>query len=158
MDALLFELAGARFALSVTCVREVVRAVHVDPLPHAPCVIAGVINYRGTVIPVIDTRSRLELPAKPVSPEDHFVITEAFGRNLALHIDAPLDLADISPVPLGEVSAELLPHEGHAGYIHGVVPTHDGVLLIQDLPAFLSHDEVALLDRALAAGPQGSGV
>ena len=76
MDALLFELAQARYALAITYVREVVRAVWVDPLPQWPSVVAGVINCRGTVIPVIDTRSRLDLPPKPVSPEDHFVIAE----------------------------------------------------------------------------------
>lgn len=158
MEALVFELAGARYAMAITYVKEVVRAVLVDPLPQAPLVIAGVINYRGTVIAVIDTRSRLGLQSKPIAPEDHFVITEAFGRSIALHIDSPLDLTEITPVPLTAVSEQLLRAQGLRSYIAGVVPTLDGVLLIQDLPAFLSQDELSSLDRALATAQQGSGV
>jgi len=152
MDALLFELADARYALAIAYVREVVRAVLVDPLPHAPAVIAGVINYRGVVIPVIDTRRRLGMPARPVALADHFIIAEVAGRALALHIEVPLDLTFVTPVPLGDVAPELRA----APYIAGVVPTHDGVLLIQDLPAFLSQDELAELDHALATATQGS--
>ena len=146
MDALLFELAGARYALAIVYGREVVRAVLVDPLPHTPHVVAGVINYRGQV------------PSRAVAPEDHFLVVEALGRCLALHVDVPLDLAQVTPVPLTQVASEQLLAPGSASYIAGAVPTYDGVLLIQDLPAFLSPDELVTLDRALADANAGCGV
>lgn len=156
MDALLFELAGARYALATAYVREVIRAVLVEPLPQAPPVIAGVINYRGSIIAVIDMRRRLGLASRPVAPEDHFLVVEALGRCLALHVDLPLELAELSPVPIAELCA--LPVPAGASYIAAAVPTDEGVILIHDLPAFLSQDEVVSLDRALAGAQAGCGV
>ena len=49
-----FEVAGALYALDVTQLREVVRWQTVTPLPKAPPLIEGVIDLRGSVVPVID--------------------------------------------------------------------------------------------------------
>ncbi|MET0391084.1 MAG: chemotaxis protein CheW [Polyangiales bacterium] len=148
VDALSFELAGSRYALLTSFVTEVVRAVAIEALPSAPGIVSGVINLRGQVIAVVDMRRRLGLPPRPVVPEDYFIIVELNGLRLALHVDRALDLLNVSPIPLARVAPS--PFD-EARYIAGVVPTGEGVLLVQDLPAFLSHADSVQLGEALRA-------
>jgi purine-binding chemotaxis protein CheW len=143
-DALLFELAGSRIALVAKHVIEVVRAVEIEPLPYAPAVVSGVINARGVLLPVIDMRRRLGLQTKALSPDDHFIIADCGPRQVALHVDRALDLLAIdAPAlrPLAENTA--------SPYVAGALAVEDGVLLIYDLPAFLSGAEAATLDQAM---------
>ena len=143
-DALLFELAGSRMALVAALVIEIVRAVEIEPLPYAPAVVSGVINARGTLVPVVDMRRRLGLPTKTLSPEDHFIIVECGPRKLALHVDRALDLTAIQTRAL-----EPLSEDASSPYVAGALPVEDGVLLIYDLPKFLSNAEGASLDHAM---------
>jgi purine-binding chemotaxis protein CheW len=149
-DALLFELAGSRYAVPAMHVAEVVRAVQIEMLPRAPWVVSGLINLRGEIVPVIDVRRRLGLPDKELAPEDYFVIAHCGARRVALHVDRALELESIRPEPVPRVGEET-----QADYVAGVVPVADGVLMIHDLPAFLSAAESEMLDDALgqAASP-----
>lgn len=145
-DALLFELAGSRMALVAGLVSEVVRAVEIEPLPQAPPVVSGVINVRGSLTPVIDLRRRLGLPAKTLSPDDHFIVASCGARRVALHVDRALDLLSI-----GELSVEPLGQGTSSPFVSGAVALQDGVLVIYDLGAFLSAAESATLTHALRA-------
>src|SRR5205085_11996004 len=86
-DVLVFEVAGRRFGLPAAAVKEVVRAVALAPLPKAPAVVEGVINLRGTVVPVLDIRGRFRLPQKPLAPSDQLIIARTGPRLAALHVD-----------------------------------------------------------------------
>lgn len=143
-DALLFELAGARMALVAKLVIEVLRAVAIEPLPYAPAVVSGVINARGSLLPVIDMRRRLGLQGKALDPDDHFIVAECGPRRLALHVDRALDLMAIDPQAL-----EPLAQGTASPYVAGALPVDDGVLFIYDLPAFLSAAEGETLDHAI---------
>ena len=54
VDLACFEVDGRTYALDVAQVREIVRCQPVTPLPKAPALIEGVINLRGTIVPVLD--------------------------------------------------------------------------------------------------------
>jgi purine-binding chemotaxis protein CheW len=148
-----FELAGSHYALLMSYVHEVVRAVAIQPLEHAPTVVSGVFNLRGQVIPVIDMRRRLGLEPKPVSPEDFFLVVDVGRHRVALHVDRALDLLEVTPTPIEQIAPA--PYE--SVYVAGVVPTSDGVLLIHDLPRFLSHLEAMQLSHALAESQAPAG-
>ena len=65
-DILVFRLASQRYGLPVQRVIEVVHMVAVTALPDLPAGMVGVINYRGDVIPLLDLRQALEVPAAKV--------------------------------------------------------------------------------------------
>jgi purine-binding chemotaxis protein CheW len=94
-EILVFEIAGQRYGLPVTEVRELVRAVAIVPLPLARPPVEGVVDLRGQIVPVIDLRSRLGLPTRPVSPSDHMIVAQSKGRVVALRIDRAIDLVPI---------------------------------------------------------------
>ena len=95
LDVFLFEVAGQRYALRSLDVREVVRAVTMVPLPKAPPIVEGIIDVRGTVVPVLDIRTRFRLPAKPAAHTDHLIIAWAGHRLVALRADRALGLVQI---------------------------------------------------------------
>jgi purine-binding chemotaxis protein CheW len=84
----LFTLDEPRYALSVSDVVRVVRAVEITPLPKAPDVVFGVINFHGEIIPVIDIRKRFHLPQRDMQLEDQFIIARTSQRMVAIVVDS----------------------------------------------------------------------
>src|ERR1051325_3715596 len=150
---LTFEVAAKRLALSSECVHEVVRAVAIAALPKAPPVVEGVINLRGTLVPVLDLRQRFTLPSAQLAPEQHLIIAQAGTRLVALRVDRALHLVVVD-VDAIESAARIAPG---TEYVAGIAKLADGLLVIHDLERFLSLDEGARVDAALAgAAPRGA--
>ena len=140
---LLTRLADTRLGFSASAVREIVRSVAIAPLSSAPAVIEGVINVRGTVIPVVDVRGRLGMPARPNAPDQFLVILETSDRLIAVRVD---DVDDVVDLPSEDVQAPdaLSPA---LQQLAGVAATADGALVIYDADAFLTQAERAVLDE-----------
>ena len=58
LSLVVFSIAGQRYALNLPVVERVLRMVEVSPLPKAPLIVLGVINFHGEIIPAIDIRRR----------------------------------------------------------------------------------------------------
>jgi len=143
-----FQLDRQRYALELEAVDRVVRVVAVTPLPSAPLVVRGVIQYGGGVVPVVDLRTRFRLELREPKLSDHLVLAHTARRRLALPVDAVTGVEIVQPGEWLQADA-VLPNADH---LAGVVQRDDGLILIQDLDAFLSLDEAAALDGALADG------
>jgi len=124
----------------------VLRAVTLVPLLKAPAIIEGVFNLRGTVIPVLDIRSRFELPAKPVESSDHLVVARAGERLVAIRADRAVDLLRLAP----DAIEHAIRVSSHADYLAGVAKLADGLVLLHDLRTFLAQAESEALADALA--------
>ena len=142
---LVFTLGDARFGLAAMLIREVVRAVAIAPLPKAPAIAEGVINYRGTIVPVLDIRQRFRLAPAPLHPDQHFIVAQAGPRLVALRVDRATELLGISPSAIAPATA-VVPG---AEYTAGIARLADGLLVIHDLERFLALDEAKRLDSAL---------
>ena len=123
--------------LSANAVRDIVRSVAIAPLPGAPPIIEGAINLRGRIVPVVDLRSRLELPALANAPDQFLVILETSDRFIAIRVDDVDDITDVSTAGL-ETQAGLSPVIQR---LSGVAATADGALVIYDADAFLTQAE-----------------
>lgn len=142
---LVVEVDGRRCGFSVEAVVELLRMVASTSLPKAPAHVDGVIDVHGTVVAVLDLRARLGLSRRPARPSDHLVLARLQDRTVALRVDRILDLATVVPTTLEDALG--LPPQPH---LRGVARLDDGLLLIHDIGAFLSADEAAVLDDALA--------
>jgi len=143
-QVLAFEVAGRRLGLPAQLLREVVRAVAIAALPKAPPIVEGVINMRGTLVPVLDIRQRFGLPPTPVALEQHLLIAQAGGRLVALRVDRALELVGVDETTIESASA-VAPG---AEYVAGIATLADGLLVIHDLERFLSLDEARQVDAA----------
>ncbi len=151
-EVLLFTLEGQRYALPSADVRELVRAARLTPLPRAPDVVEGLLNLRGELLPVLDLRRRFRLPARPLSPMDHFIVARAGPRTVALRVDRAEGLLRLEPGTWDGTPGEL----PGVGYVAGAAKLADGLVLVHDLRTFLSEAEALALDTALAASPGAS--
>ncbi|AUM73284.1 chemotaxis protein CheW [Paracoccus jeotgali] len=97
IEVLSFRLDDQEYCLDIAHVREIRGWTRATPLPHAPPHLKGVINMRGTVLPVIDLGLRLGGP--PVEPDEHKVIVVvSLGKLTAgLLVDAVSDILTAAP-------------------------------------------------------------
>jgi purine-binding chemotaxis protein CheW len=104
IELLTFRLAEQEYALDIMSVREIRGWTHATPLPHAPQYMKGVINLRGTVLPVMDLASRLGM-AERVQNERSVIIVVKFEDTMTgLLVDAVSDIVavteeDLQPPP-----------------------------------------------------------
>ncbi len=147
----LFSLDQLRYALHLSSVRRVIRAVEVAPLPKAPDIVDGIINLQGEIIPVFRIRRRFAIPERETSPSDHFLIAQTVRRSVALIADA---VDGLVTRPKQDIIAAEAIHP-RLKYVEGVLKLQDGLVLIHDLGKFLSLTEEKTLDQALEAHLKG---
>ncbi len=82
-----FELAGQTYAVPIANVREILATPRLTPLPDAPAVIEGVIDLRGTLIPVVDLESLLAREGTPSGPRSRTVVVETRGLVIGFRVD-----------------------------------------------------------------------
>ena len=114
-----FMLGQDMFAIGILAVREILEYAGVTPVPQMPPSISGVINLRGTAVPVMDLALRLERQPSPIGKRTCIIVVEVDGGDgpfvigiLVDAVNAVLDIpaADIEPAPSfgAQVRADLL--------------------------------------------------
>lgn len=143
------EVAGTACALPLERVLEIHAAVQLTPLPDAPEVVVGLVNRRGRPLPVLDLRRRLGLPSRPVQVEDRLVVLQLPDRDVALLVDAAVDVMELPAAAVDEAALS----STQALRSQGVAVLPDGLLVVLDAGTFLSSHEATALDAALADTP-----
>jgi purine-binding chemotaxis protein CheW len=90
-----FVICGRSYGVPVSRVQEVLRAQPCTPVPLAPGPVAGLMNLRGEVVPVIDLRTRLALPARAPDEATMNVVVRADGEVISLLVDRIGDVVDV---------------------------------------------------------------
>jgi purine-binding chemotaxis protein CheW len=142
---LVFNLDENRYALHLSAVQTVVRAVEFTPLPKAPDTITGIINMHGNVIPLVNVRRRFRLPERDIHPSNQLIVALTAKRTVALVADNVEGVIEYADEKIAAPEA-ILPN---MEYIKGVAKLSDGMVIIHDLDRFLSLDEEKVLDDAL---------
>jgi len=132
-------------ALPLFSVKRVIHAVEITRLPKAPEIVAGIINVRGQIIPVVDIRKRIGLRRHELAPSDNFIIANTGTLDVAILADTIQDVRTLLPGQLSD-AGEALPF---AELLSGVAKTENGLILIYDLNRFLSLEEEKELISAM---------
>ncbi len=139
---LVVRCSGERYALASAMVREVTRWRAPTPVPGAPALLPGIISQRGVVLPVIDLRLLLALPAAPPDRDTRLVICQHDPVDLALLVDGVDDLTQIAAADLAQPPAGLDPRR--ARLLAAVARHDDHPLAILDLPALIAAAQEAI--------------
>ena len=89
-----FRLANEVYAINVMQVQEVLRVSEIVPVPGAPHYVLGIINLRGNVVTVVDTRLRLGLETSEVTDSTRMVIIEGARHVIGNLVDLNKLLTD----------------------------------------------------------------
>ena len=149
-----FRLGDDLFAADIFAVERVLRYQAPTPIPNVPEWIAGVLDYRGRVVPVLDLRRRFEMGVLAPGPSTRTLIFVANGQWIAAVVDAVLEVAAIDPSRLAPPPPLF---RGLAGeYLRGLV-RHDAKLIIYlDVARLLTSTERLEIARAVEPEPVAS--
>jgi purine-binding chemotaxis protein CheW len=141
-----FVLGEQHYALPLTAVQRVVRMVEVTPLPKAPEVVLGVIDFQGNIIPVMSMRKRFGLSEPETSLSDQLIVADLSTRSVALVVNSVTGVLERTAEEVAD-AAKIVPG---AQYVEGITRLEDGILFIHNLEHFLSGKEEQQLDGLLA--------
>lgn len=147
-DAILFELAGTRYALPSRSVRHVEMLDQLTPVPNAPPWVAGIVFSRGAVIPAVDLRRRFGHPAAPPDPRTRLIVVEHAGRTLGLIVDVAREFRSI-PADTLVPPGQSLP-AGLGSLLDGVATIEGRLVLLVSVAALVEGLSLAAATRAEA--------
>lgn len=130
-----FRLDAEKYGVDVMRVREVLRDIEITPVPGAPNFILGIINLRGNVVTVIDTRKRFGLGSKDVDDLSRIVVLESGSEVVGMLVDSVAEVADVHTSAI-----EFAPNVGNdesSKFIQGVSNREDGLLILVDVNSLL---------------------
>ncbi|MBE7928607.1 MULTISPECIES: chemotaxis protein CheW [Pseudomonadaceae] len=139
-----FRLDNETYGINVMQVQEVLRYTEIAPVPGAPSYVLGIINLRGNVVTVIDTRQRFGLQSASVTDNTRIVIIEADRQVIGILVDSVAEV-----VYLRQSEIETAPNVGNdesAKFIQGVCNKNNELLILVELEKLMSEEEWAELE------------
>jgi purine-binding chemotaxis protein CheW len=134
-----YRLGEETYGINVMQVQEVLRYTEIAPVPGAPDYVLGIINLRGNVVTVIDTRSRFGLPPTETTDNTRIVIIESDEQVVGILVDS---VAEVVYLKTSEIdSAPNVGTEESAKFIQGVSNRDGELLILVDLNKLLTDDE-----------------
>ena len=134
-----FRLADETYGINVMQIQEVLRYTEIAPVPGAPLYVLGIINLRGNVVTVIDTRSRFGLEPSDITDNTRIVIIESEKQVIGILVDS---VAEVVYLKASEIDvAPNIGNEESAKFIQGVSNREGELLILVDLNKLLSDDE-----------------
>lgn len=146
---LTFDLGAESYAANIVDIREIIKMVHVTPVPRAPTGVLGVISKRGVVMPVVDLAAALRL--RPVRrellPDQRVLVTGEGDDVVGLRVDrvhgvVPMATGELGPVPSGVSTTSF-------AFFRGLARRPDGMFVVIDLAAFREHLTIAAHDGTI---------
>ncbi|TXH96302.1 MAG: chemotaxis protein CheW [Rheinheimera sp.] len=134
-----FKLQEETYGINVMQVQEVLRYTDIAPVPGAPMYVLGIINLRGNVVTVIDTRARFGLPPSDVTENSRIVIIEADKQVIGILVDS---VAEVVYLRASEIdTAPNVGTDESAKFIQGVSNRDGELLILVDLNKLLTDEE-----------------
>ena len=138
-----FGLAGGDYAIGILKVKEILQYEEITPVPSTPRSIRGVINLRGSVVPVVDLAVKFGLGATPVTKRTCILVFEATLAGaetvMGLVTDSVTEVIELGPKDIEDP-----PSFGtgvQVEYLVGMGKVGKGFVLLLDLDRVLSADE-----------------
>ena len=125
---LAFRVHDGLFALPLETVTEVMRMVAVTAVPDCPVWLAGVINLRGSVVPIVDLRSRLGLEIRAARLTSRIIVVDVSGQAVGLVVDSTTEVVSVpqeSVTRPDELTGQARPVEAIARHGDQLVPILD---------------------------------
>lgn len=145
-----FKLGDESFAINVAQVREVLDLSQVTKVPTAPAYMRGVVNVRGSAIPVVDLRLKFGLPKVPDTVHTRILVLELTlgGEPTVLGgiADSVHEVIELSPSQINPPPSIAM--RWRSEFIQGMGRRGDDFIILLDIAAVFSTEDVALIEGA----------
>jgi purine-binding chemotaxis protein CheW len=150
---LTFSLGGESFAIPIEHVREIIEFGGITTIPMMPSFLRGVINLRGSVVPVVDLQARFGRGETTISKRTCVVIVEVVVENSAHMLGALVDaVSEVLTLDRGRLESKPSFGSGlRADFVDGILNLDDRFIVTLDINQVLSVEEMAALVGAAAS-------
>lgn len=136
----IFKLSNEEFAVEVSSVEAIIKLQAITKVPHAQAHVVGVTNLRGNIVPVIDLKKRLNLPATKDSIDTRIIVAILQEAKIGMVVDAvsqvvEIDDSQIEPTPQISTSID-------SAYIRGIVKIENLLVIMLDLAMVFSDEKI----------------
>ncbi|MBL0744558.1 chemotaxis protein CheW [Chryseolinea lacunae] len=149
---LTFALGSEKFAIKVDHVQEVVEFGQFTKVPHAPAYMLGIINLRGRVLPLLDTKLKLGLQATERTQKSRIMVLDIqMSDEKSLQIGAMVDIArEVVEISDSEIQeAPEFENLKTDAPITGIVNQQGDITMIMDIAKVFSVNDIVELNRSL---------
>ena len=148
---LTFILAGEEYGVDILRVQEIKGWDSVTPIPNTPKHILGVINLRGTIVPIVDLRLRFNLETIPYGPTTVVIVlkvnSEERTRTMGIVVDGVSDVYNLAqdamkaPPDFGSVIS--------VDFVKGLATVGENMVIVLDIDHLLNSGDLAMMDAAV---------
>lgn len=146
---LTFRLAEELFATNVNKVLEILEIPKITKVPHSPVFMRGVINLRGSVLPVIDARAKFGMNETQDTVNSCIMVLEVNTQDQTITIGAVVDSVQ-EVMEINSVDIQPAPSIGlryRSEFIDGMVKSNEGFIMMLDLAKVLSTEDATILQQ-----------
>lgn len=139
IQLVVFKLGREEYGVSILQVQEIKRMTDITRVPHTPEYIKGVMNLRGSVLPVVDLKKRLSLPPQEYSDDTRIIIVKVDEIAVGIIVDAVSEVLTIS-------QENIEPPQTVVGgvttnYLSGVGKLEDRLLILLNLETIIGYSQ-----------------
>jgi purine-binding chemotaxis protein CheW len=146
---LTFMLSGEPYGINILDIKEIIEYGNLTPVPMMPDFIAGVINLRGSVVPIVNLKLRFGDNAGEIGKRTSIVILEVGDNDRKTEIGIIVDIVN-EVIELTESDIELAPSFGsriRADFIKGMGKINEQFLILLDVEHVLSVEELSIVQQ-----------
>jgi purine-binding chemotaxis protein CheW len=140
-----FKIAEENYGVGVLKVQEIIGMTEIVYVPNSPDFMKGVINLRGSVVPVVDMRKRFHMEERAYDMFTVIIIVEVKGILVGMLVDSVSDVVGIAQTDIQDT-----PHftaKIDSEFIAGIGQVHEKLVIILDIDKILSAEEIKTIEQ-----------
>jgi purine-binding chemotaxis protein CheW len=140
LDIIAFRLRDQEFCVKTTTIREIRGWAPSTPIPHAPPEVVGVMNLRGSIIPIIDLAYKLGMKSTEADQRSAIVVAEVHSMVIGMLVDRVSDIltvaaSQIQPIP--DVATSI-----NSNFSEGIIANGDSMICFLNLSKMFHEKEM----------------
>jgi purine-binding chemotaxis protein CheW len=135
-----FNLEEESYAIDISGVREIIQMLPITRVPGTPASVEGVVNLRGSVIPIVDLRKRFHMDPKERDKDTRIIVVSCKGQDVGVIVDAVAEVLRI-PTDAIEPSTSVFTQE-HLEYLLGIVKLSNRLVILLSMDQVLTNQDL----------------
>jgi purine-binding chemotaxis protein CheW len=143
-----FRIGEEEYAIDIMSVREIKGWTHATTLPNQPEYIRGVLNLRGTIVPIFDLRCKFNMGLTDATESHVVIIVSVQERTIGLLVDAVSDILTVTQEEIKDVPT--MERGADADFLTGLISVKDSMVALLCLARLFDSDVLATAEEAAA--------
>jgi purine-binding chemotaxis protein CheW len=135
-----FHLGYETYAVPIMTVSEIIGMSLITHVPNTPDYVRGVLNLRGSIVPVVDLRIKFNMPTHEDTPETCIVVVEVEDRRMGVVVDSVKEVVDYSKTEIEPTPSLGQPEK--LKFVHGIGKKGDAVSILIDIASVVTRQEM----------------